>query len=123
MGEQDIFDTNPFVSTVAYTIIGLVLIGDLTAQEQNALGNGLMLTAQVLVTNAANQNVIQTRANPPFTNINSKRIKSVYNPLVYDIPTLMEVLKNMDPNGYNSSMDLIKKSINKMNEEINKLKN
>lgn len=33
-------------------IVGYLLIDDLTANEQNALGNWLMLTAQVLCTNA-----------------------------------------------------------------------
>ena len=33
-------------------VVGYLLIDDLTANEQNALGNWLMLTAQVLCTNA-----------------------------------------------------------------------
>ncbi len=33
-------------------VVGYLLIDDLTANEQNALGNWLMLTAQVLSTNA-----------------------------------------------------------------------
>lgn len=46
----------PNVSPKAFSfsaiIVGYLLIDDLTANEQNALGNWLMLTAQVLCTNA-----------------------------------------------------------------------
>lgn len=48
-------------------IVGYLLIDDLTANEQNALGNWLMLTAQVLCTNAFYRQVQQERSN---TNIN-----------------------------------------------------
>ncbi len=46
----------PNISPKAFSfsaiIVGYILIDDLTAAEQNALGNWLMLTAQVLCTNA-----------------------------------------------------------------------
>lgn len=42
-------------------IVGYLLIDDLTANEQNALGNWLMLTAQVLCTNAFYKQVQQER--------------------------------------------------------------
>lgn len=45
--------------------VGYLLIDDLTANEQNALGNWLMLTAQVLSTNAFYKQVQQERGNAP----------------------------------------------------------
>ena len=46
----------PNISPKAFSfsaiVVGYLLIDDLTANEQNALGNWLMLTAQVLCTNA-----------------------------------------------------------------------
>ena len=42
----------PKVFTLSAVALGYLLIDDLTANEQNALGNWLMLTAQVLCTNA-----------------------------------------------------------------------
>lgn len=42
-------------------IVGYLLIDDLTANEQNALGNWLMLTAQVLCTNAFYKQVQKER--------------------------------------------------------------
>ncbi len=47
--------------TLSAIIVGYLLIDDLTANEQNALGNWLMLTAQVLCTNAFYQQVEMER--------------------------------------------------------------
>ena len=56
----------PNVSAKAFSfsavVVGYLLIDDLTANEQNALGNWLMLTAQVLCTNAYYKQVQQERA-------------------------------------------------------------
>lgn len=43
--------------------VGYLLIDDLTSSEQNALGNWLMLTAQVLCTNAYYKQVQNEREN------------------------------------------------------------
>lgn len=42
----------PKLFSLSAVAVGYLLIDDLTANEQNALGNWLMLTAQVLSTNA-----------------------------------------------------------------------
>lgn len=42
----------PKIFSFSAVVVGYLLIDDLTANEQNALGNWLMLTAQVLCTNA-----------------------------------------------------------------------
>ncbi len=52
---------SPKLYTLSAVVIGYLLIDDSNANEQNALGNWLMLVAQVLCTNAyfvqlANQN-------------------------------------------------------------------
>ena len=49
-------------------IVGYLLIDDLTANEQNALGNWLMLTAQVLCTNAFYKQVQQETASHTISN-------------------------------------------------------
>ena len=45
-------DVPPKLFTLSAVAIGYLLIDDLSANEQNALGNWLMLVAQVLCTNA-----------------------------------------------------------------------
>ena len=58
------------VFTGSAVVVGYLLIEDLTANEQNALGNWLMLAAQILCTNAFYQQVQQERKlkNNPFAN-------------------------------------------------------
>lgn len=50
--------------SLSAVVIGYLLIDDLTANEQNALGNWLMLIAQVLCTNAFYKQVQAERQNP-----------------------------------------------------------
>lgn len=54
-------DVSPKAFTLSAIIIGYLLIDDTTANEQNALGNWLMLVAQVLCTNAYYKQVQQER--------------------------------------------------------------
>ena len=51
----------PKLFSLSAVIVGYLLIDDTTANEQNALGNWLMLTAQVLCTNAFYKQVHQER--------------------------------------------------------------
>ena len=48
----------PKIFSLSAVIVGYLLIDDLTANEQNALGNWLMLVAQVLCTNAFYKRVL-----------------------------------------------------------------
>lgn len=54
-------DVPPKVFTFSAVVVGFILLDDMTANEQNALGNWLMLTAQVLCTNAVYKQVQQER--------------------------------------------------------------
>ena len=49
---KDLFDLSPKLLTFSAVAVGYLLLDDLDANEQNALGNWLMLVAQVLCTNA-----------------------------------------------------------------------
>lgn len=51
----------PKIFSLSAIIVGYLLIDDLTANEQNALGNWLMLVAQVLCTNAFYKQVLSER--------------------------------------------------------------
>lgn len=112
--KDDIFNINPKISTTLCSIIGLILIDDLTANEQNVIGNWLMLISQTIITNAASQGLIQSRVTGNITNINSKQTKSQYNPFFYDIETLKRILNQ------NNQQD-VTNLINKINEKINSI--
>lgn len=55
----------PKLFSISAVAIGYLLIDDTTANEQNALGNWLMLVAQVLSTNAFYRAVMQERGLEP----------------------------------------------------------
>lgn len=56
-------DVPPKLFSLSAVAVGYLLLDDLTANEQNALGNWLMLTAQVLCTNAFYKQVQAERQN------------------------------------------------------------
>ena len=58
----------PKAFSFSAVIVGYLLIDNLTANEQNALGNWLMLVAQVLCTNAFYKQVLQERCMNNFSN-------------------------------------------------------
>ena len=114
---NDLFNINPKVSTLICSIIGYILIDDLSSNEQNVLGNWLMLISQVLTTNAASQSLIESKINNSNLNINSKSNKNVYAPTLYNIDMAKKLLKNEDIskeslNKLLSKLDIIEKIFN-----------
>ena len=87
-------------------VVGYLLIEDLTANEQNALGNWLMLAAQVLCTNAFYQQVQQERkaAGTKSTSSQSNNYSS----------------KNTTDN-QKEEVDMLKKLVEVLNKEIKDL--
>ena len=59
---QWFFGLPPELMTALATVLGFALMGDLNANQQNSLGNCLMLIAQVLETNATQQQLLQGNA-------------------------------------------------------------
>ena len=51
----------PKLFSLSAVVVGYILIDDMTANEQNAVGNWLMLVAQILCTNAFYKQVMQER--------------------------------------------------------------
>ena len=51
----------PKLFSLSAVVVGYILIDDMTANEQNAIGNWLMLVAQILCTNAFYKQVMQER--------------------------------------------------------------
>lgn len=86
-------DISPKFFSASAIIVGYLLIDDLTANEQNALGNWLMLTAQVLCTNAFYKQVQQERQ-----------------------------LKKEAPLSNNSEIEILEKMLHALEKEINNLK-
>ena len=81
---EDLFKLNPKVSSAICLLIGYLLMDDLTSNEQNVLGNWLMLISQILITNAAAQALIERRVHGPIMNTNSEEVKNSYDPIKYN---------------------------------------
>ena len=118
---HDLFNTNPRYSTSISFILGLLLIDSLTAPEQNMLGNWIILMGQTILTNAASQNIIESRISGNIFNINSKEVKCIYNPPVYDIKKIKEIIKQVYPNSSND-VDKLNHMIKDLQKKIEELK-
>lgn len=116
---EDIFELNPKISSAICVIIGFILSDDLTANEQNVIGNWLLLIGQVLITNAASQALIERRTQGPVTNINSKNFKKKYNPLFFDVNKAKAILQEEQISHEN--IDLIIKKINQIEKVLTDL--
>ena len=89
-------DVSPKAFSFSAIVVGYLLIDDLTANEQNALGNWLMLTAQVLCTNAYYKQVQTER--------------------------MMNVGGSHSQINKDQEIEMLKKMVNALTEEINNLK-
>ena len=76
--------------------IGYLLIDNLTANEQNALGNWLMLVAQVLSTNAFYKQVMSERGLNNNTNQNNNKQNLNNNEEVVSITMLEKMIKALE---------------------------
>lgn len=95
--------------------IGLVLVGDLNANEQNSLGNWFLLLGQYLATNAAQQQLIEARIENNNININSKKSKSGNGPFTTD--------SNKSNQSQRNEVEFLLDAIDKIYEELNNIKN
>ena len=117
----NIFNTNPRYSTSLAFILGLILVDNLNSAEQNMIGNWIILLGQTILTNAASQNIIESRILGTRININSKEVKSIYNPFYYDINKAKDIINKLYPNNKND-LDLILKSIDELRTKIEQIK-
>lgn len=118
---HEIFNTNPRLSTSISFILGLLLVDNLTAPEQNMLGNWIILLGQTILTNAASQNIIEGRIKGGIININSKEVKCLYNPPVYDIATIKKIIKKVYPD-HSIDLEALTNIIEELQSKIEEIK-
>ena len=116
-----LFNTNPRYSTIFAFILGLVLIDDLSTSEQNMLGEWIMLIAQTIVTNANGQYIIESRIKGDNININSKEVKSMYFPFIYNIDKIKDIISYIYPDT-NIDTKILSDYINDIKNKIDKIK-
>lgn len=120
---NDLFNINPKVSTALCILIAYILIDDLDANEQNVVGNWLELIGQTIITNSASQGLIERRSQGGSININSKKVKSLYDPLDYNIEYLSKILKEVYPNQMKNVFSNIKGEIDNIETKIHDIYN
>lgn len=108
----------PKLFSLSAVAIGYILIDDSTANEQNALGNWLMLIAQVLSTNAFYRAVMQERGLEPRESTETGRNNSY---------TFNNQYNNSNNNSYNQkdyneTLRMLKKMINALQQEVCEIK-
>lgn len=95
----------PKLFSLSAVIVGYILIDDMTANEQNALGNWLMLVAQVLSTNAFYRGVMQERGLEPQNSTESGKTN-----------------RKTKTNENEYTIRMLEKMVSALQEEINSIK-
>lgn len=73
------FELPPRTLTIIAVIFGYLMIDDLTAGEQNSLGNFFMLIGQMLETNAAQQQLFNSKITNQRLEILEKNYEELLN--------------------------------------------
>ncbi len=121
---HNLFNLNPKISTALAVLVGYALLDDLDTYEQNVLGNWLMLVSQLIITNAASQQLVErnmTTEESNIFNINSKEIKSKYNPLFYEKENIKKYFNDMNSNDREKIFNELQKRISNIEKMLNDL--
>ena len=105
---------HPTTYNLIAVAVGIVLVGNLNANEQNSLGNWFELLGQYLETNAAQQQLIETRLENNNININSQKSKNGGGPFTTN--------NNTSNQNQRSEVDFLLNAIDKIYEELNNIK-
>lgn len=106
---------HPTTFNLLAVAVGIVLVGDLNANEQNSLGNWFMLLGQYLSTNSAQQQLIESRIENSNININSQKSKQGGGPFTTD--------SNVSNQTQRGEVDFLLDAIDRIYEELNSMKN
>lgn len=111
----------PKLFSLSAVAVGYILIDDLTANEQNAVGNWLMLAAQVLSTNAFYRSVMQERGLEPRESTESGKNNA------YTFAGSNDRFRyngtQHDSNDTEQTLIMLEKMIRAMQREIDNIKN
>lgn len=104
----------PKLFSLSAVAIGYLLIDDMTANEQNALGNWLMLVAQVLSTNAYYKALMQERG------LDSDNLTETDRNNSYSFGD--NSFKTNSSNEFEDTISMLEKMVRAIDKEINDLK-
>ena len=108
-------DIDPHVFTLIAVAVGYACIGDYNANEQNSIGNWVIMVGQYILTHAAQQQLIESRIENSNININSQKAKhggSVYT----------DNNQNKSNTNQRQEVDFLMQAVKKMQQELEKIK-
>ncbi len=105
----------PGLFTLTAVAVGACLIQDYNANEQNAIGNWIIMAGQYVLTNAAQQQLIESRIENANINTNSKEAKAGGSPFTTQ--------KKMSNQTQRDEVDFLLDALEKMQKELNSFKN
>ena len=108
----------PKLFSLSAVVVGYILIDDMTANEQNAVGNWLMLVAQVLSTNAFYRAVMQERGLEPKDSTETGR-----NNANTFAGSGQNTSNSSNRNETEETLAMLEKMVKAMQTEINQIKN
>lgn len=93
-------NTNPELFSVIAVIVGYIVEDDFNANELNSIGNWIILVGQFMLTTAAQQQLINARAQNNVgsnirSDVNNHAFKNPEKVNVRDIDNIMQVLQTM----------------------------
>ena len=108
-------NTNPHTFSLIAVAVGFACVGDYNANEQNSIGNWLILVGQYILTHAAQQQLIESRIENNNINSNSKKAKKGGSPYTDN--------ENHKSNqNQRNEVDFLLDALNKMQQELDKMK-
>ena len=108
-------NTNPHVFTLIAVAVGYACVGDFNANEQNSIGNWIIMVGQYVLTHAAQQQLIESRIEKTNININSKKAKSGGS--VYT-----DNNENKSNQNQRDEVDMLIEAVKRMQEELENIK-
>lgn len=116
----------PKVFSLSAVVVGYILIDDMTANEQNAVSNWLMLVAQVLATNAFYRSVMQERGLEPVGSTESGKTETGRNNSYTFSGLYGQSAGNVNTNDNpdkDETLAMLEKMVRAMQTEIDNIKN
>lgn len=107
---------DPHVFSLIAVGVAYALVGEMTVNEQNSVGNWFELVGQYMLTHAAQQQLIEGRIEKNNININTQNYKQTGNPFT-------DNNKSQSNQTQRPEVDFLLNAVQKMQEELNNLKN
>lgn len=109
-------NTDPHLFAMLAVTVGFASVGDYNANEQNSIGNWLILVGQYILTHAAQQQLIEARLENNNLNTNSKKHKNGTGGPFTD----NEMGKSNQPQ--RDEVEFLLDAVEKIRQELNNLK-